>query len=106
MQIVKSTEKVSHPHVILAAAKKYPDCLGVFTTRGEMWWAGRPVHTNTRGRLLHHGGGNFGWVIGRALGSAALRGFRAHHSPESEDNWRCWTGSEYRLASVTVTATD
>ena len=80
-------------------------CLGVFT-RSEMWWLGRPVYINTWGRFLHHSTGDCGWVIGDALGKVGLRGSRARHSPESEDTWRYWTGSEFRLASVTVTASD
>jgi len=88
-----------------AAAEEWPSYLGVFT-RTQRWWRGRPVYTNTRGKLLHHGGGDAGWMIGGTLGRRGLTGSRAHHSPEGEDSWRYWTGSEWKPASVTVTASD
>jgi len=88
-----------------AAAEVLSSYLGVFT-RTQRWWLGRPVYTNPRGRLLHHGHGDYGWMIGSTLGSYSLRGSRARHSPASEDNWRYWTGSEDKPASVTVTASD
>ena len=88
-----------------AAAKKWPSYLGVFT-RTQGWWLGRPVYTNAQGMFLHHGNGDDGWMIGEALGKRVLSGSRAHHSPVSEDSWRYWTGSEWKPASVTVTASD
>ena len=88
-----------------AAAEKWPSYLGVFT-RSERWWRGRPVHTNTEGRLLHHGPTDYGWIIGPTLGMYGLRGSRPHYSPASEDSWRYWTGSEDKPASVTVTGSD
>ena len=87
------------------AAAEWPSYLGVFT-RTQRWWLGRPVYTNTQGQLLHHGLGDAGWMIGNALGYAALTGSRAHHSPVSEDSWRYYTGSEWKPASVTVTGSD
>ena len=88
-----------------AAAEKWPKYLGVFT-RTQRWWNGRPVYTNTQGELLHHGNVDAGWTIGDTLGWRALSGSRAHHSPVSEENWRYWTGSEDKPASVTVTASN
>ena len=90
-----------------SAAYKWPSYLGVFT-RTQRWWLGRPVYTNTQGRLLHHGAGDDGWVIGPALGRYVLRGSRARDSPVTEDSWRYWTGTgvEYKPASVTVTGSD
>jgi len=88
-----------------AAAKRYPDFLGVFT-RSERWCNGRPVYINNQGRLLRHGAGDWGWMIGRALCKGALSGSRAHHSPDSERNWRYLTWSGWKPASVTVTASD
>ena len=88
-----------------AAAEKWPSYLGVFT-RTERWWRGRPVFVNTQGQLLHHGGGDYGWVIGRKLGIRVLRGSQSYHNPASERSWRYWTGSEYKPASVTVTGSD
>ena len=84
-----------------AADEKWSSFLGVFS-RTERWWDGRPVYVNTYGRLLHHD--NPGWVIGDKLGWRALRGSRSHHSPAHKDSWRYWTGSDWRPASVTVTA--
>ena len=49
-----------------AAADKWPGCLGVFT-RTQRWWAGRPVYTNTQGRLLHRGSRDNGCEIGSPL---------------------------------------
>ena len=86
-----------------AAADKYPSCLGVFS-RSERWWNGRPVYTNIRGRFLYHHGVGYGWVIGYKFDRRALAGSRSYHSPESEDRWRYWTGSEWKPASATVTA--
>ena len=88
-----------------AAAEEWPDCLGVFT-RTQRWWAGRPVYTNTQGRLLHHGVGDKGWMIGPTLGMIALRGSRSHHSPVSEENWRYALKGEWKSASVRVTASN
>lgn len=90
-----------------AAAEKWPDHLGVFT-RTQRWWWGRPVYTNTQGRLLYHGAVDIGWVIGDKLGRSVLRGSRARDSPVTEDSWRYWTGTglEFKPASVTVTGTD
>jgi len=90
-----------------AAAKKRPSslCLGVFT-RSDKWWLGRQVYTNTEGMLLYHGPRDWGWRIGGEFGRTPLRGSRAHHSPVSEDSWRYWTGSEWKPASVRVTASD
>ena len=85
------------------AAERWPSALGVFT-RSERSWAGRPVYTNTEGRLLYLGG-DHGWLIGRSIGMAALKGSRSRHSPESEDIWSYFTGSEWKPASVTVTVT-
>ena len=85
-----------------AAAEKCSPSLGVFT-RTEGWWQGRPVYTNTEGWLLHHGPSDDGWVICWVLGyRPLLRGSRSHPSPDSEENWTFWTGSEYKPASVTV----
>merc|ERR1712025_1023600 len=86
-----------------AANEEYPSCLGLFT-RSKMWWNGRPVYTNIRGRFLYHHGVGYGWVIGYKFDKRALGGSRSYHSPESEDRWRYWTGSEWKPASVTVTA--
>merc|ERR1712227_59065 len=119
-----------------AAAKKWPESLGVFT-RTDRWWRGRPVYTNTEGRLLHQGNvDNLGddddddgdddndddddddddesddddswgnWVIGKKLNTRALKGSPAYHSPASQVNWRYYTGSKWKPASVTVTASD
>ena len=85
-----------------AAAKKWPSYQGLFT-RTVRWWAGRPVYTNTEGRFLYHAAGDWGWTIGDTLGKAALRGSQARHSPASEDNWKYWTGSEWKPANVRVT---
>ena len=84
------------------AAEKFPSFLGVFT-RTERWWNGMPVYVNTEGRLLHHGNGDLGWMIGDKVGYYALRGSKAHHSPVSENRWCYWTGTRLKLASVTVT---
>ena len=82
------------------AAFERPKYLGVFT-RSERWWLGRPVYTNTQGMFLHHGPGDFGWVIGFELGERVLRGSQNHHSPESEDNWSySLLGWEWKAASV------
>ena len=89
-----------------AAAEKWPSYLGVFT-RTERWWQGRPVYTNTGGRLLHYGAyGTDYWVIGDTIGYNALAGSRAHHSPSMERRWAYWTGSEHKPASVTVRGLD
>ena len=88
-----------------AAAKMWPEYLGVFT-RTERWWMGMPIYTNTQGKFLYHAGADDGWVIGNTLGKVMLSGSRAHHSPETEVNWKYWTGSEEKPASVTVTASD
>ena len=87
------------------AAERWPSItLGVFT-RTERWWLGRPVYANNVGQLLYHGPRDLGWVIGPSLGGRHyLRGSRARHSPASEVTWRYWSGSEDKLASVTVTA--
>ena len=90
---------------VAAERTSYLGYLGVFT-RSKMWWRGRPVYTNNQGMLLHHGAGDLGWGIGPYLGKRALRGSQAHHSPESEKNWRYWTESEWKPASVMVTASD
>ena len=90
-----------------AAAERYPECMGVFN-RTERWWLGRPVFVNTQGLLLHHGYRDFGWGIGN-LDDFALRGSRSHQSPDSERNWKYYTGTgtgesaEYKPADVTVT---
>ena len=88
-----------------AAADKWPMYLGIFT-RTHRWFRGRPVYTNTQGRLLHHGPADYGWVIGPALGYGPLQGPRAHNSPVTEDGWTYWTGSEWKTASVTVTGSE
>ena len=88
-----------------AAAAKFPSYLGVFT-RTKRWWRGRPVYTNTHGRFLFHGPGGFGWEIGYAVGGSYLSGSRAHHSPVSQENWRYLSESEWKPASVRVTASD
>ena len=88
-----------------AAAEKWPSSQGVFT-RTQRWWWGRPVYVNTEGKLLHHGAGDDGWLIGSKLGKYVLRGSRSHHSPVSETSWRYWTGSGTKPASVTVTGSD
>ena len=88
-----------------AAVDKWPSFLGVFT-RTQRWWYGRPIYTNTHGRLLYHGGGDFGWVIGDKLGYTALRGSRARDSPLTEVSWRYYSGTGYEPTSVTVTGSD
>ena len=92
-----------------AAAEACPDCLGVFT-KTKRWWWGRPIYVNKRGQLLHHGlntkGVTDSWQIGEKLGTKALTGSRAHHSPVNEDRWRYYTGSEWKMASVTVTGSE
>ena len=87
-----------------AAAKTWPSFLGVFTR--TRWWRGRPVFVNSLGMLLHHGPGDYGWMIGRKYGIYTLRGSRSHLSPASERNWKYWTGSDWRSASVTITGSD
>ena len=88
-----------------AASEKLPEFPGVYR-RTQRWWFGRPVYTNTQGKLLYHDNspGTFydSWVIGDALGAAVLRGSWCHHSPSSEDNWTYWTGTQWKPASVTV----
>ena len=84
-----------------AAEEKWSSYLGVFN-RTERWFNGRPVYVNTYGRLLYHD--DPGWAIGNKLGSRALRGSRSFNSPDTEDSWTYWTGSERRPGSVTVTA--
>ena len=49
-----------------AAADKWPDYFGEFT-RTQRWWWGRPVYTNTQGRLLHRGSRDNGCEIGSPL---------------------------------------
>ena len=88
-----------------AAAKDWPESLGVFT-KSQSWWHGRPIYVNTEGQLLYHGNQDDGWVIGSKLGKVGLSGSQSHHSPASEDSWRYWTGSESEPASVTVTGSD
>ena len=66
-----------------AAAKERPAYPGVFT-RTERWWHGRPVYTNTQGRLLHHGPGDNGWMTAPTLGKRALSGSQSHHSPAAQ----------------------
>ena len=87
-----------------AASKEWPDYLGQFT-RTQRWWRGRPVYTNTQGRLLYHSAGYEGWVIGPALGFSVLRGSQSHMNPSLETTWTYWTGTERKPASVTVTGT-
>ena len=85
-----------------AAAKKYSSFLGVFT-RTERWWRGRPVYVNTEGRLLYHGADDDGWGFSFFLDDSKLKGSRGYLSPDDEDNWRYWTGSEWiPAASLTV----
>ena len=95
-----------------AAAKMYPSCLGVFT-KTERWWRGKPVYVNTEGSLLYHGANEDGWGIGPkkkyygqndwGFGFSKLKGSRGYLSPDDEDNWRYWTGTEWiPAASVTV----
>ena len=88
-----------------AAVEKWPSYQGVYT-KTQRWWRGRPVYVSTEGRLLHHGGGDDGWMIGPTLGKRALSGSRARHSPGSENSWRYWTGGEWKPASVTVTGSE
>ena len=88
-----------------AEVEKWPSFLGVFN-RTQRWWYGRPVYINTEGVLLYHTNNDHGWVIGDTFGKRGLSGSRSHHSPASEDNWRYWTGSEWKPASVTVTGSD
>ena len=83
------------------AAANARSFLGVFT-RTQRWWNGRPVYSNTQGRVLHHG--DLGWDIGPAIGYSLIRGSRSHHSPVSEENWRC-TVTDNQTVSVTVTET-
>ena len=64
------------------------------------------MFVNTQGQLLHHAAGDRGWMIGRKLGTGALRGSQAHHSPASEGSWRYYTESGDKPASVTVTGSD
>ena len=67
---------------------------------------GREASVYTEGELLYHGSDDKGWLIANKLGYSALRGSRARHSPEGENSWRYFTGSEYKSASVTVTGSD
>ena len=69
-----------------SAAAEYPSYLGVFK-RTERWWLGRPVYTNTQGRLLHHGARHNDWLIGDKLGYRALSlsGSQSRHSLDIPD---------------------
>ena len=85
-----------------ATADIWPSYLGVFT-RTEMWWLGRPVYFNTKGRLLFHGHNDYGWLLSPDFGSTAIRGSRAYPSPVIEDNWSYSSGGRWKPATVTVT---
>ena len=91
-------------------------CLGDFN-KTDMWWRGRPMYFNFNDNkdcdlLLHHGPGDYGWVIGPMPGIfAILRGSRAHHSPTDECSWKYIDESnknnpEWKPALVNVTGSD
>ena len=85
-----------------AVAKMYPSYLGLFT-KTERWWRGKPVYVNTKGALLYHGSNDDGWGISFFLFDSKLKGSRGYLSPDDEDSWRYWTGSQWiPAASVTV----
>jgi len=91
-----------------AAAREWPECLGEFT-RTQRWWAGRPVFGNGEGMLLHHGPGDYGWMIGRPLNRAALRGSQSHMSPSLQTNWLYLTDDgdgEWKRAKIKVTQSE
>jgi len=70
--------------------------LGSFI-KTQRWWLGRPVYANEEGRLLYHGGDEYGWVIGDRIGTrVVLRGsdLRAY----STFGWEYYTGSEWKRA--------
>ena len=82
------------------AAEKQPDKLGEFS-RTKMWWNGKPVFTNSQGRLLHQSHAQ-GWIVGPRLGKAGLNGSMAHNCPSREENWTYWDGTKDQPASVKI----
>ena len=82
------------------AAEMWPECLGEFS-RTEMWWNGKPVFTNSQGRLLHQSHAQ-GWIVGPRLGKAGLNGSMAHNCPSREENWTYWDGTKDQPASVKI----
>ena len=77
--------------------------LGVFT-KTNVWWNGRPVYKSSKGKVLHHGHGGKGWMIGPELGFYEFIGSRSHHSPVSEQNWKYLfaLGPVWKPATITV----
>ena len=100
-QCTVTARRDPRPALRRAQAEEYTSFLGVFT-RTDRWWRGKPVYVNKNGQLLYHGVNDDGWGIGPKFGNSGLKGSRAHHSPDDEDNWRYWTGSAWVPASVTV----
>ena len=97
-----------------AAAEEWPwpEYLGMFTS-SERFLAGKPVYINSWGMVLYRGHDHRSWMIGKTVSEMpVLRGSRMvsnnqnPHRPESEDTWIYWTGSQWKPASVTVTATE
>ena len=73
------------------AANVYSPTTGYFA-KTDLWWLGRPVFKNSRGRLLMHG--TKGWMIGPLSGNYELRGYGSHISPEDQTNWKWLMGND------------
>ena len=86
------------------AADLFPSYLGVFSFT-DRWWNGRPLLTNSNGRLMYHGNQDYGWLLSSDLDNNVIRGTMSHLSPEREKNWLYWdsSSSSYKQASLNVT---
>ena len=82
------------------ADRLYSPASGWFR-KTDLWWMGRPVFQNNKGRKLFHG--NLGWVIGTQEGRWEIRGLGSHISPEQQTDWEYLTYTDGQKDDFTKT---
>ena len=82
------------------AAKYYPQLLGVFK-RTQKWINGRPTHKNTYSKYLYVEQGS--WSLGPDFIQHGIKSTGAPLNAIDGENWRYWTGSEWKPANFSIT---
>ena len=102
LKVIQGSLSLSKQYEVTAsggAADMCPSCLGIFN-KTERWWNGRPIYENTNGYSLYHD--SYGWSISKKIGERTQYG--TYGTLEHSNEWNYWNGSEYKVASVTVSS--